>query len=1076
MSLLGRLAVDIIGNNSSYINALNGSQQKTESFTRKITSQQKILRKAYKQVNRDLQDIANAGTKMTTFVSGPLLGLGVLAGKTAGEIEDFKTSFETLLKSPELAAKAYSDVEKLTSKTNLFMSQVAVNAERLIGYEIGVNKLSRTLRNLGNAAKGVPADFNELTKAYGKVKTQTKLTTEVLNQFQDRGINILKQLALNAGVSTEIMRKSISEGKVTFEEFDKALDDMTNDGGLFAGYLEKKSATLFGAISTMIDNVKLALSDVVKGVIPEVKKAVLTITELAQKFRSLDSATKENILKIGLFVMAIGPAITGISKMALVVMNLKKSIFSTVNSFKSFATLLAANPWVLAAAAIAAVTAAIGIYVYRATSTADITRRLTTATRHLKETQAQYKEVVSELNDKTKDLNESERFLLEQRKRELALKISENLIQIGKEWDNLNKKRWLRLGKSNLDADKEKLQEVQAEIDKYTTMYNEAKAAGHFAVKFEYGAGYGSENITLYELAEKIAKKYEEQIKLKKRINGAEGKTIEAIDQIATALHDQVLTENDLFIIQSRYPDLYKLIIDQYSKIVEAAKEKATNEGKTTANLKDQKTTLNDIGDLENRRLQFLDEWQKKALEQNKTRIQMLDIEKEQELKKARELFTNKKKLLEIESTITAYYENEKKTIREKFEYDYTKKYSELVETRITLLEREKSEAIKEAEQIGASKISVIRYYDRLIEEARQTEQDKAEQHHNKTVNFYISSQNQVSNSIAGIANTISNSFYEIINNAKKLKNNITGLVGKIFELANSISGVLSSSLNSLFSDQIQELKGLADTEFAEIDQKVQAQLEAQGLLEETRQQRLTREIEALQEKLASETDLKEKAKIRENLQEKRKELERAKILEAGEKEKEKVKKKYALREYQLKIKQFIAQKTLDIIQAGIATASGILNVWSNAMKLMFPMNMVVGGIGTGVMTGVGAAQIGIIASKQPPPPPQFGDGGLVTGPTLAEIGERGDKEVVFPLTPKVYKNFAEQILNTLYRITGAARQQETNNYNNSSSTHNTAHTYNFYNSQFTTNDINSFKDELKEEMEDIKQDERYRD
>lgn len=454
----------------------------------------------------------------------------------------------------------------------------------------------------------------------------------------------------------------------------------------------------------------------------------------------------------------------------------------------------------------------------------------------------------------------------------------------------------------------------------------------------------------------------------------------------------------------------------------------------------------------------------------------MLDIERDRELNKARELFTDKTKLLEAESIITGYYENEKKTIREKFENDYSKRHRELTESRIISLEREKTEVLKQAEEIGASKVSVELYYNQLIEKARNEEQEKAKQFHNNIVTFYVSSQNQMSNSLAGIANIISNSFIQIINNAESLKNNISGVLHKILELAGSVSGVLSGSLNSIFSEQIEQFKGLAESELSEIDEKTQAQLEAQGLLEETKQQRLEREIEALQNKLQQETDLKEKAKIRETLQEKQNELKRTKIIEAGEQEKEKIKKKYALKEWQMKVKQFIAQKVLDTIQAGIATATGILNVWSNAMKFMFPANMVIGGIGTGIMTGVGAAQIGIIQAKQPPPAPQFGDGGLVTGPTLAEIGERGDKEVVFPLTPKVYKNFAEQILNTLYRITGANRQQETNNFDNSHTSHSSAHTYNFYNNQFKTNDINSFKDELKEEMEDIKQDERYRD
>lgn len=567
MGLLGLLKIGILGDYSSYHGAVEGSKKDTDSLTKKIKDQQKILKKAYKQVNRDLQSLSQAGNKITTFVTTPLIGLGLVAGKTAGELEDYRTSFEALLKNPELAKKAYQDVENFTAKTNLFMSQVAGNAELLLGYEVSVTKLTRTLRNLGNVSKGNAEDFKELTKALGKVKTNGRLTTEVLNQFQDRGINLLKQLAKNAGVTTDAMKKMITEQQVTYEEFYQALDDMANGTGLYANYLEKKSATLFGSISTMIDNLKLGLSDIVQSLLPEIKKAVNVVTEYAKKFRELDSATKEHILSVALFVAGIGPAITIVSKMALVIMNLKSNVFNTINSLKSFATVLAANPWILAATAIAGVTLAIGYFAYKAVSTKDITKRLTTATRHLKDVQSRYKEVVSQLNDKTQDLNESERFSLELRKKQLALKIRENISAIAKEWENLNKKRWLRGGKSNIEGDKKKLQEVQAEIVKLKKMYDDAKEAGHAFVQYDYGAGYGKKAISLYELAEKIEKRYEKELKYKTLINNAEGKTFEAIDQIATALNDQVITTNDLFIISSKYPELYKLILDQYQKL-----------------------------------------------------------------------------------------------------------------------------------------------------------------------------------------------------------------------------------------------------------------------------------------------------------------------------------------------------------------------------------------------------------------------------------------------------------------------------------------------------------------------------
>jgi hypothetical protein len=83
--------------------------------------------------------------------------------------------------------------------------------------------------------------------------------------------------------------------------------------------------------------------------------------------------------------------------------------------------------------------------------------------------------------------------------------------------------------------------------------------------------------------------------------------------------------------------------------------------------------------------------------------------------------------------------------------------------------------------------------------------------------------------------------------------------------------------------------------------------------------------------------------------------------------------------------------------------ATGIIRIWSQA-----GINIVLGGILTGAMASIGAANLATIAGQRPPPRPVgLADGGIVmpkTGGTFANIAEAGQPEIIFPLDQ--LKNF----------------------------------------------------------------------
>lgn len=119
-------------------------------------------------------------------------------------------------------------------------------------------------------------------------------------------------------------------------------------------------------------------------------------------------------------------------------------------------------------------------------------------------------------------------------------------------------------------------------------------------------------------------------------------------------------------------------------------------------------------------------------------------------------------------------------------------------------------------------------------------------------------------------------------------------------------------------------------------------------------------------------------------------EQEKQKAIETLDKRTEMERKKIVQRSAKL-------EKAQGIFNVAISTAEAIMNVWKVAMDLPPPASFIYGGIGTGIIAGLAAAQIAAIASRPVP----MASGGLVksgNGGILANIGEGREDELIVPL------------------------------------------------------------------------------
>lgn len=169
-------------------------------------------------------------------------------------LETSTVKWETLLGSQEKANKMLKDIEKFAATTPFEKMGVEAMATQLHNAGFEGQAVFDQLTKFGDMAGafGIQSDsLQEMVRQYSQVQQAGVAYTEDLNILQDRGIPIFKALAKELGINTADVKKWASEGKISAETYQNALDNIANG---VEGGMAKQSETFSGMVSTLKDN------------------------------------------------------------------------------------------------------------------------------------------------------------------------------------------------------------------------------------------------------------------------------------------------------------------------------------------------------------------------------------------------------------------------------------------------------------------------------------------------------------------------------------------------------------------------------------------------------------------------------------------------------------------------------------------------------------------------------------------------------------------------------------------------------------------------------------------------------
>ncbi|MBV7302934.1 tape measure protein [Corynebacterium sp. TAE3-ERU2] len=106
-------------------------------------------------------------------------------------------------------------------------------------------QLEQVLKTVGDTATIAGTTMSEMGTIFGSVMARGKLQGDDMLQLTSRGVPVLQMLATELGKTSEEVSKMVSEGKIDFETFEKALRKGVGGSALEAG------ATVQGAMRNM---------------------------------------------------------------------------------------------------------------------------------------------------------------------------------------------------------------------------------------------------------------------------------------------------------------------------------------------------------------------------------------------------------------------------------------------------------------------------------------------------------------------------------------------------------------------------------------------------------------------------------------------------------------------------------------------------------------------------------------------------------------------------------------------------------------------------------------------------------
>ena len=273
------LATELASANREAQRGIELEQKRQQEIAQSAAKARNDLAAAFAGVNAEAKKMQSiVGDIKSLFLQG-----GIVFGaqqffnsivRTGGEIVQQHIALRSILGDVQKADELFAQTQQLALQSPFKFGELNRDVKQLAAFGVEANDLYDTTKRLADIASGLGVDFGRLGLAYGQVKARSWLDGKELRQFAYAGLPLLQKITdlYNSegkngrkNYTQADVKKMISGRQVSFEDVQKVLWKMTDEGGQFYNMQLVLSETLLGRWNKLIDAWDIMLGKFAEG-------------------------------------------------------------------------------------------------------------------------------------------------------------------------------------------------------------------------------------------------------------------------------------------------------------------------------------------------------------------------------------------------------------------------------------------------------------------------------------------------------------------------------------------------------------------------------------------------------------------------------------------------------------------------------------------------------------------------------------------------------------------------------------------------------------------------------------------
>ena len=494
--------------------------------------------------------------------------------------QKIKDDFGIMLGDVEAGIGLFNELQEFNFWTPFDIEQTSQAAKVLVSAKVPLKDLTDYLTRFGDIAQGDAQKFQSYINAFSKASAKGKADMEVLNVYTDQGVQILDALGQQLGKTSAEIVKMASEGKISFQDLDNALNALASEGGLYYGTLEKAAMRLDAVQAGLQESVKSLKASFGQMLAPAVSTVLSVFTNLVDKINS------SPILK-GLLAAAIAAITVAVNALAVVaIVKLIASVKAATIAVAGLGT--AIN---IAMPIIGAISVVVGVVTTALVANASAHQKAAdAAAEHAKK----MKELDNAYKDWLKTANQSEAMKAYENYSKLAASQKTTVTNLKQELEKTPQKVWVSSASGNTSWQKDN--------PEYAKLKTQVKEAEDLLADYEQKRDAASRRITqaqkedqqkLKEHAEqmvaaaaKLGTEWQNKLALEnakspiEELQFEQQQALEKLAEKASSLYDGDINKWDAYLTEkAALNDYYnKKIEDESKKIADDAEKEAEKE------------------------------------------------------------------------------------------------------------------------------------------------------------------------------------------------------------------------------------------------------------------------------------------------------------------------------------------------------------------------------------------------------------------------------------------------------------------------------------------------------------------